>query len=400
MTLFEKFFQGREFVWKPGLERVSSAVREFGGKEYPSVIVAGTNGKGSTALLTAEALVKQGFRVGLFTSPHVYRFNERIRVNLKEVSTEGLDEAFKGIRPLVERFELTYFEASLLLALEVFKREGVDCAVFEVGLGGRLDATNVLEHQVGLLTKVSLDHRGWLGNSLKEIAGEKVAVLKEGMVGVSLSNPSEVLRVLKDNFRGELHLYGKDFWAEGVRVGLRGTEFFYMGQVPISLSLVGGHYAENGCGAIRAAQVLTDRFLGKRFLIPREFISLLPGRFEVFREAPPFIFDGAHNGQALRALFNTLKELGIKASVIFGAFKDKELEDNLKEVKSYLDYSGGDFFSVSLPPPRGLSAQELLEEAKALGLKGRVLKEVRVSDFKEPVVLTGSFYVGGLVERS
>jgi len=398
-TLFERFFEGKEFNWKPGLERVKGAIEEFGGKNYPSVIVAGTNGKGSTALLTAEALVRQGLTVGLFTSPHAYRFNERVRVNLKEVETKGLDEVFLRVKPLIEKFGLTYFEASLLLALEVFKREKVDCAVFEVGLGGRLDATNALTHQVGVLTKVSLDHREWLGSSLKEIAAEKVAVFKEGMVGVALENPPEVLEVLRERFRGELHLYGAHFWAEDVRVSLEGTDFYYMGQLPLRLKWVGRHYAENASAAVRAAQLLTEGFLGKRFLIPREFNSTLPGRFEVLRREPPFIFDGAHNPQALRALFTTLRELGIKASVIFGGFKDKELTENLREVKAYLEWSKGNFYAVSLPPPRGLSGEELLKAAKGLGMEGKEVKKIRLNEFKGPAVLTGSFYLGGKVER-
>jgi len=398
-TKFEEFFEGKEFSWKPGLERVKGAVEEFGGKDYPSVIVAGTNGKGSTAVLTAEALVRQGLTVGLFTSPHAYRFNERIRVNLEEVGTDELDDAFSAVEPLVEKFSLTYFEASLLLALEVFRRRGVECAVFEVGLGGRLDATNALNHQVGVLTKVSLDHREWLGESLEEIAKEKVAVFKEGMVGVVLKNPPEVLEVLRGSFNGELHLFGRDFWAEEVKVSLEGTEFYYMGQLPVRLKVVGRHYAENASAAVRAAQLLTERFLGRRFLIPGEFDSTLPGRFEVLRREPPFIFDGAHNPQALRALFSTLKELGIKASVIFGGFKDKELAENLKEVKGYLEWSKGNFYATSLPPPRGLSAGELLRAARGLGVKGREVERIKLSEFKEPAVLTGSFYLGGKVER-
>jgi dihydrofolate synthase/folylpolyglutamate synthase len=300
---------------------------------------------------------------------------------------------------LVEKFKLTYFEASLLLALEVFRRENVNCAVFEVGLGGRLDATNSLNHQVGLLTKVSYDHRDWLGNSLREIAEEKVAVFKEGMAAVSLKNPPKVLEVLKERFKGELCLYGRDFWAEEVKTALEGTRFYYMGQLPISLKMVGGHYAENASGAIKAAQILTERFLGKRFFIPRKFNSVLPGRFEVLRSSPPFIFDGAHNPQALKALFKTLKELEIKASVIFGGFKDKELIGNLREIKAYLEYSGGEFYAVSLPPPRGAPARHLLKRAEEIGLKGKEVKKIKLSRFKEPTVLTGSFYLGGKVER-
>ncbi|ADU97491.1 FolC bifunctional protein [Thermovibrio ammonificans HB-1] len=397
---FEEFFANKEFIWKPGLERVRAAVEEFGGKDYPSVIVAGTNGKGSTALATAESLAWNGLKCGLFTSPHVYKFSERIRIGPREVSEQLLNEAFDSVRPLIEKFSLTYFEASLLLALEVFRRERVDCAVFEVGLGGRLDATNVLEHQVGVVTPVGFDHRDYLGDSLEAIAVEKAAVLKPGMVAVVANQQRPVLDVLKRRPVSELHLYGKHFWADGVKVEFDGTEFFYMATVPVKTSSVGFHQAVNVSVALRAAQQLSERFLGKRFIFPKELKSKLPGRFEVLRKEPLAVFDGAHNKQALDALFKLLRQLGLRGSVVYSGFRDKEQGRNLEAVARYLRWSGGSLYLFQLPFDRAVSVEELVSEARLLGIdRVSVLDSISLKELNFPVVITGSFYLGGFIER-
>ncbi len=400
LTAFERYFENKEFVWKPGLERIEKAVEEFGGKGYPSIIVAGTNGKGSVSHLISEALVKNGLKVGLFTSPHLFRFNERIKVNRKEVETEELDEAFNSVLPLIERFELTYFEASLLLALEVFKKERVDAAVFEVGLGGRLDATNVLNHQVAVLTSVSLDHTNYLGSSLSQIAKEKAEVFRGVPFGVVGDVERSIVETVKSVFDGELHLYGRDFWADGISVSVSGTSFYYMGSVPLKTTLIGEHQAVNTSVAVRASQLLLEQFFGEHFLIPTEFTVKLPGRFEVLRENPPVIFDVAHNEGALKKLFETVKELGISGDVYYSGLKDKEQERNLKVVSEYLKWSCGTLYLLQIENERAESVEKLKEMAVKLGVKNvKIIGRVKVKELKKPSVITGSFYIGGLVER-
>ena len=399
-TAFERYFEDKEFIWKPGLERIKRAVEEFGGKDYPSVIVAGTNGKGSVSHLIAEALIRNGLKVGLFTSPHLFRFNERIKVNLREVETKELDRAFESVLPLIERFELTYFEASLVLALEVFRRERVDAAVFEVGLGGRLDATNVLNHQLAVLTSVSLDHTNYLGSSLSEIAREKAEVFRGVPFGVLGDVEEEVVETVRSVFDGELQLYGRDFWADGVSVSISGTSFYYMGSVPMKTSLIGEHQAVNTSVAVRASQLFFEEFFRKHFLIPRDFTVKLPGRFEVLKENPPVIFDVAHNEGALKKLFETAKELGISGDVYYSGLKDKEQEKNLKVVSEYLKWSCGTLYLLQIGNERAESVERLKEIAVKLGVKKvKVVDRVRVKELKKPSIITGSFYIGGLVER-
>ncbi|RUM42652.1 MAG: bifunctional folylpolyglutamate synthase/dihydrofolate synthase, partial [Desulfurobacterium sp.] len=236
MTLFEKFYKSKEFNWKPGLERIKKAVEETDFKTFPSIIVAGTNGKGSTSHMIAEILRQNGLKVGLFTSPHLLRFNERIKVDMKEVDTEILDSSFKEIIPLVEKYQLTYFEASFLLSLKVFHDAKVEVAVFEVGLGGRLDATNAVSHELAVITRVGLDHTDYLGNTLTEIAREKVAVIKKGIPAVISDNPP-VVKELSEERTKELFVYGVDFKAERIKVSPSGTEFLYNRKV-IKTSLI------------------------------------------------------------------------------------------------------------------------------------------------------------------
>ena len=400
LTAFEKYFEDKEFVWKPGLERIKGAVEEFGGKDYPSVIVAGTNGKGSVSHLIAEALIRNGLKVGLFTSPHLFRFNERIKVNLREVETEELNGAFEFVLPLIERFELTYFEASLVLALEVFRRERVDAAVFEVGLGGRLDATNVLNHQLAVLTSVSLDHTNYLGSSLSEIAREKAEVFRGVPFGVLGYVEEEVVETVRSVFDGELQLYGRDFWADGISVSISGTSFYYMGSVPMKTSLIGEHQAVNTSVAVRASQLFFEEFFRKHFLIPREFTVKLPGRFEVLKENPPVIFDVAHNEGALKKLFETAKELRISGDVYYSGLKDKEQERNLKVVSEYLKWSCGTLYLLQIGNERAESVERLKKIAVKSGIQNvEIVDRVKVKELKKPSIITGSFYIGGLVER-
>jgi len=393
MLLFERYFQDKEFIWKPGLERIKRAVREIGGKSYPSIIVAGTNGKGSTCHFIAEILKKHGLRVGLFTSPHLFRFSERIKVDLREVNDEALDKAFYEVKGVVEKHELTYFEASLVLALKVFEEFKVDCAVFEVGLGGRLDATNVLDHEVGVITTVGLDHQNYLGDTLEEIFAEKLAVLKPGMVGVVSKNDLGVLEKFSDRFPEETYFYGADFWEDEVSVSLSGTSFYYMSQVPVSLKVVGKHQAVNAACALKVSHVFVERFLERKFFIPQSIDVTLKGRFEVLRQNPPLLFDVAHNEDALKSLFSTLKELNVRASVFYGGLKDKNQLVNLRVVKEYLDWSGGEFYAVSIDNERGLKAEEILEIAKSLGIKGEKAERIEVGKVDFPAVVTGSFYL-------
>ncbi|TCK03945.1 bifunctional folylpolyglutamate synthase/dihydrofolate synthase [Phorcysia thermohydrogeniphila] len=396
MTLFEEFYKSKEFNWKPGLERIEKAVKESNFKIFPSIIVAGTNGKGSTSHMIAEILRQNGLKVGLFTSPHLLRFNERIKVDMKEVDTETLDSSFKEIIPLVEEYQLTYFEASFLLSLKVFHDAKVDAAVFEVGLGGRLDATNALFHELAVITRVGLDHTDYLGNTLAEIAREKVAVIKGGIPAVISDNPP-VVRELAEERTKELFAYGIDFKAEEIKVSPSGTQFLYNGKV-IRTSLIGKHQAVNCATALTATKLFIERNFKKEFLLPETVNVRLPGRLEVIRNSPLIIFDVAHNVNALTELFKTLNTLGIRADVVFSSLKDKNVEENLRVVADYLRTSGGELYLIEIKNERGTPLRELLTASQKLGIKAKVLEKIYPEDFKKDTVITGSFYIAELID--
>jgi dihydrofolate synthase/folylpolyglutamate synthase len=336
--------------------------------------------------------------VGLFTSPHLYRFNERIKVNLKEVSDEKLNRAFLSVKKLIEKFGLTYFEASLILALEIFRKERVDAAVFEVGLGGRLDATNALNHDLAVLTNVQIDHTNFLGFSVFEIAQEKAEIFRKVPLGVVGTEDERVLKAVSERFNGEPSICGKDFWADGISVSLEGTNFFYMGSLPVKLKLIGEVQAVNASVAIRAAQVFYEKFFG-HFTIPREFEVKIPGRFEILKRNPIVVFDVAHNGGALRELFKTALKLSLKANVYYGSLRDKNLTENLSIVGDYLKKSGGELYLLGTKGKRGMPADELKKLTDSLGLKAEAVEKIKLSRLNSPAIITGSFYIGDLIER-
>ena len=396
MTLFEKFYTNKEFSWKLGIERIEKAVKESCFKTFPSIIVAGTNGKGSTSHMIAEILRQNGLKVGLFTSPHLLRFNERIKVDMKEVDTETLDSSFKEIIPLVEEYRLTYFEASFLLSLKVFYDAKVDVAVFEVGLGGRLDATNATFHELAVITQVGLDHMNYLGNTLTEIAREKVAVIKGGIPAVISDNPPIVKKLAEERTK-ELLVYGSDFKAEEIRVSPSGTIFSYRGR-KVKTSLVGKHQAVNCSTAVTTAKLFIEKVVGKKFIFPETVNVRLKGRLEVIRNSPLVIFDVAHNRDALTELFKTLNTFGIRADVVFSSLKDKNVEENLRVVADYLRTSGGELYLVEIKNERGTPIRELLTISQKLRIKAKVLKRIYPKDFKKDTVITGSFYIAELID--
>lgn len=397
MTRFEFYFENKEFVWKPGLERIKKAVEETGFKSFPSIIVAGTNGKGSTSHMIAEILKQNGLKVGLFTSPHLFRFNERFKVDMKEVETEVLDSCFEEILQLVEKHQLTYFEGAFLLSLKVFSELRVDAAVFEVGLGGRLDATNAVPHDLAVITHVDLDHRDYLGNTLEEIAREKVAVIKDKIPAVISENPPVVEKLASERTE-DIYVYGKDFKADNVDLLLDGTEFDYEGK-RVKTTLLGKHQAINAVTALKSSEV----FLKQRFFVTlrmRDEINVsLPGRFEIIRRNPTIVFDVAHNGDALRKLFETARKVGLRADVIFSGLKDKDLEENLKIVSEYLSYSKRKLYLLELENERAVKQSELVKIAQSVGIENvSILERVSLESLKDDTIIAGSFYMAELID--
>ena len=323
---------GEHAGMRPGLERIETLLEALGNPErrYTLVQVAGTNGKGSVAAMLAAILKADGRRVGLYTSPHLVSFRERIRVDGEAIAEDDVADGFDAIATLVARLDATMFEASTALALDHFAREAVDVAVLEVGLGGRLDATTVGTPAVTALARIDLDHQEVLGATLAAIATEKAAIIRSG-VAVSAAQAPEAADVLL----ARAAAVGVPLLMEGrelsVRVRARDLEAQTIDAAGpgwrlegLRLPLLGVYQPSNALVALAAA-----RTLGVRDAACREGLARArwPGRFEVLRARDRIVvLDGAHNPAGAAALAASLTEWfgTTPLTLVFGALRDKD----------------------------------------------------------------------------
>ena len=331
------------------LENISVLAERLGHPDrvYPSAHIAGTNGKGSTAAFLESILRHAGFRTGLYTSPHLERINERMRINGEEISDESFAAIFTRLQGLIEellaahrlRAHPTYFECVTAMAFECFARERVECGVFEVGLGGRLDATNILSATVTVITRIDFDHENFLGHSLKEIADEKAGILKpEVPMIVAEQRPEarEVILARADQLRCPVIETAQAFQitGESSKNGFfraRVTELSTGDSFDIAPSLPGRFQLQNALNALAAARYLAKRGFGISANDVTEGISKTawPGRLEKLQSSPDVYLDGAHNPGAAHELAKFLEQnlAGRKIWLIYGALRDKAVDE-------------------------------------------------------------------------
>ena len=316
-----------------GLDRVERALTLCGSPHtrFPSLHIAGTNGKGSTAALLHAVLSAAGYQVGLFTSPHLLDFCERIRLGSDPIGQQQVAGGVAWIRSRVEPAQiwLTPFELMTLLAFVAFAQAELDIAVVEVGLGGRLDATNVLAPLVSTITQIGLDHQAYLGTSLAQIAAEKGGIIKPGIPVVIGHMEADSRAVLLDiaRRRGSPTLvYGTDFWAtEGSgNFGYQGRAWQYD---ELSLGLAGAFQGHNAAAALASLECLAADFPVSDAQMRRGLQQVVwPGRFQIVSDQPLVILDGAHNPHAAAALVSALSEVleGRRTTLLFGVMDDKD----------------------------------------------------------------------------
>ncbi|HXG22389.1 MAG TPA: folylpolyglutamate synthase/dihydrofolate synthase family protein [Methylomirabilota bacterium] len=316
------------------LERVTEALRRCGSPQlrFPSLHIAGTNGKGSTAAFLYSILSAAGYRVGLFTSPHLVDFCERIRLGARQITQAEVIEGVAAIRALVESagVRLTPFEMMTVLAFHAFAREQVDIAVVEVGLGGRLDATNVLSPLVSVITSIGLDHQAYLGPTLAHIAREKGGIIKPKtpvVLGQMEEDSAALLRGIAVEHDSPLRRYGEDFTMEENATGgidYRGWSW----QLPdIRVGLRGRFQYGNAAVAVAAVEMLRSSFsLSEQDLRSGLLMVSWPGRLEIVSHTPLVVLDGAHNPQAMAVLHAELPAVlrGKRAKILFGVMRDKD----------------------------------------------------------------------------
>ena len=332
---------------------------------YPIIHVAGTKGKGSTSALCASALQAAGYKVGLYTSPHLADYCERIQIDASPLAHGQLAALVHEVRPAVARVpKLTTFEITTAIGFLAFARAGVDAAVVEVGLGGRLDATNVATPRVSVITSLSMDHTAVLGGTLAKIAGEKAGIIKEGVPVVSAPQKEEALKVLLRVARekgASLTLVGRDVKFAFVSSSLDGQHFIIHNSefriMNYEIPLLGQHQMINAATAYAALQAsglaVSDESIQKGFSQVK-----WPARFEVARREPPVIFDSAHNDDSFARLRETLETYfpGRPVYLIFGASEDKNIPGMFREMKPKIRK----LIATRADHPRALEVEKIL----------------------------------------
>jgi dihydrofolate synthase/folylpolyglutamate synthase len=386
---------------------------------YPSAHIAGTNGKGSTAAFLESILRSAGFRTGLNTSPHLEKINERIRIHGEEISDESFAQSFTRIRVLIEellaagklRAHPTYFECVTAMAFESFARERVEFGVFEVGLGGRLDATNILSPVVTIITRIDFDHENFLGHSLKEIACEKAGILKSGVPLVLAEQHPEAREVIVARAESlgcpvvepaQLFRVDRESMEIG-RVFARVIEADSGKNFEISPSLPGRFQLQNALNALAAGRFLQNR----GFRIPDEALTngiantVWPGRLEKLQSAPDIYLDGAHNPGAARELAHFLEQnfQGRKIWLLYAALRDKAVD----EVAGLLFHHAAEVVFTAPLTARAVSAAQLAEIAGHHAARFSVIPDAERAFERalaeaapeDAIFITGSLYLVG-----
>jgi dihydrofolate synthase/folylpolyglutamate synthase len=371
------------------------------------ILIAGTKGKGSTAAILNACLIESGYRVGLYTSPHLARVNERIRVNNKPISDKDMNKLINKIRPrLIGKHRTrTFFEILTTIAYLHFLSRKTDFIVLEVGLGGRLDATNAVDPLVSVVTRIGYDHTNLLGSKLSQITHEKAAIIRNNSTLITIHQRQVVEKILRNVardrncniiFADELHKIKVTHQSiRGSRIHISCT----IGNFNTFFPLVGAHQIEN----LSLALAVLNELRHVSFTINKSKLRLgikkteLHGRFEFVSERPPVIFDCAHNEDSFRALEKNLQTFNIKDFyLIFGTNRDKDIRYCLKHIFPRAKR----IFLIKTDNPRAVSQQELLRRARryqrnltfARSVK-HAISMITKQDSSTVIIVAGSFYL-------
>ena len=413
MTYNEALTYIHSICWKGsrlGLGRTRELLQKLGNpeKRLKFIHIAGTNGKGSCAAMLSSILEAAGCRVGLYTSPFINRFNERMQIDHQNIPDEELAELTAYIRPFADSMadSPTEFELITALAMVYFARHQCDIVVLEVGMGGELDSTNVIDvPEAAVIMAMGLDHVKELGPTMADIARAKAGIIKEGGRVVSYGGNSEADAVIAAACR-EKHasLRQPDFAAiVPGPFSLEGQSFSYKGWRDLRIPLVGAYQMKNAAVVLETVEVLRQRGWRISDEAVRKGLAdtRWPARFEVLRRDPVFIVDGGHNPHGIRATAESLQRLfpGKKFTFVTGVMADKDVESILGLIVPLADQ----FFTVRPDNPRAMSAQELAERIRAMGAKATPCESVAdgvaravAAEGKDGVACAlGSLYMSG-----
>lgn len=393
---------------RPGLVRIINLLKKLNNPHtrYPTIHIAGTNGKGSTSAILSYILTKHGLKTGLYTSPHLFSLNERFKINNEDITDEELSELLKTIHRYAQKEKITYFEITTALAFLYFYHKEVDIAIIETGMGGRLDATNVIHPLLSIITTIGFDHTKYLGSTLERIAFEKAGIIKRGKPVVIGNLPEEALSVVLERSRllqSRSYLYNRDFKIEE-----EGNKWNYWGDRnfrSLELSLRGFYQGHNLALALKASEICVDQeiFNIEENLLREALASVKwEGRFKrIDAYNRSFIIDGAHNLEGVKTLKDSLLREGFNAFLLIFGATNEDGDKPLKIILEELAPLATEIYLCEFSSPRKVvSINEWLEILKGDPLLSKVslYREVEralmdaMKSSNTNIVITGSLY--------
>ena len=404
------YINGVEFFGsKPGLTRIRELLERLGDpqKKLRFIHIAGTNGQGSCAAMTASILKAAGYKTGLYTSPYLYRFNERMQINGRQIEDDALAEIVSRVRPAAEAMadHPTEFELMTAAALLWYAQETCDVVVLEVGLGGRFDASNIIDApEAAVIMNIGLDHMALLGDTLEQIAFEKAGIIKPGTDAVLFEQGEEATGVVRrrcEELGVPLHI--ADFSQLVSEFdSLYGQSFTYRGQ-PYALPLLGAHQLKNAAVVLELVEVLREKGwkLEQGDVEHGLYAVSWPGRFELVSDEPYFVVDGGHNPQCAETVRDNLLHYfpDKRRILLLGVLRDKDYPG----LTAILDAAADEYVCITPASARALPAEELAEHLKRYGktvtvcgsIRDGVTEALRRSDGDSVVCAVGSLYSVG-----
>lgn len=385
--------------------------------------VAGTNGKGSTSSLICSILKSAGFKVGLYTSPHLVDFTERMKINYRSINQKKVATLLERIKPLVEKVahtpyytHPTFFEVITAMAFIYFFEEKVDFLVLEVGLGGRLDATNVCEPLISVITHLDYDHMDKLGNSLEEIAREKGGIIKSGGIVITSNQfekaDQEINKIARQR-NSIIYKVGREIKYEIIKSDLKGIIFnlhgIYNNYINLPTPLLGRHQAENAATAITAVEALKIKGICISEKEIRDGLEKVkwPGRLEIIQKNPMIVLDGAHNPNGIKVVREALEEIFCyhRLVLVLGIFADKDYKEMIKIIAPLADL----IIATKAKNPRATPPQIIAKEAAQYIDRNKIMVTKNIpqainyaisnSHKDDLICITGSLYTIGEAKR-
>ncbi|AZQ61337.1 bifunctional folylpolyglutamate synthase/dihydrofolate synthase [Flammeovirga pectinis] len=368
-------------------------------KKFKSIHVAGTNGKGSSSHMLSAILQAAGYKVGLYTSPHLKSFTERVRINGQEISETDVVAFTEKVKPAIEEIHPSFFELTVAMAFDHFAEQEVDIAVIEVGLGGRLDSTNIINPEACLITNIGLDHMDMLGNTLRMISKEKAGIIKEGTPVIISQKQIETTPVFTEvalekkaplffaehhlSWKGNALLKNNENYISDLEIGVKGN---YQKHNVLGVLMLIDQLYKKGAFSISKEAI-------KKGLKDVVALSGLKGRWQLLQQNPLVITDVGHNEDGWRFVLEQLQEQEFdKLYMVLGVVQEKDLPSMISKLPKDAYY-----FFCKPNVPRGLSAEVLTEEAQKLGLKGECIPDINtaINVAKQRATAKDLVFIGG-----